>query len=125
MFFEKKHYTFAVVVYNQVNAKPENSILAKNIEALSQNSREIIGDVDIIARSHEVHYTLVNHGGEYTFKAEVDLCPYPVNIGGEAKCPRTSITVDFDCCIFVQAPTNGCEVYPTSCSSILEYYGVD
>ena len=26
---------FAVVVYNQVNAKPENSILAKNIEALS------------------------------------------------------------------------------------------
>ena len=28
---------FAVVVYNQVNAKPENSILAKNIEALSQN----------------------------------------------------------------------------------------
>ena len=28
---------FAVVVYNQVNAKPENSILAKNIEALSQS----------------------------------------------------------------------------------------
>ena len=26
---------FAVVVYNQVNAKPENPILAKNIEALS------------------------------------------------------------------------------------------
>ena len=29
--------TFAVVAYNQVNAKPENPILAKNIEALSQS----------------------------------------------------------------------------------------
>ena len=28
---------FSVMVYNQVNAKPENSILAKNIEALSQS----------------------------------------------------------------------------------------
>lgn len=28
---------FAVMVYNQVNAKPENTILAKNIEALSQS----------------------------------------------------------------------------------------
>ena len=27
--------TFAVVAYNQVNAKPENPILAKNIEALT------------------------------------------------------------------------------------------
>ena len=31
---------FAVVVYNQVNAKPENSILAKNIEALSSGENE-------------------------------------------------------------------------------------
>ena len=28
---------FSLMVYNQVNAKPENSILAKNIEALSQS----------------------------------------------------------------------------------------
>ena len=28
---------FSLMVYNQVNAKPENSILAKNIEALAQN----------------------------------------------------------------------------------------
>lgn len=35
--------TFAVVAYNQVNAKPGNSILAKNIEALSQS--EVIGSV--------------------------------------------------------------------------------
>ena len=36
---------FAVVVYNQVNAKPENSIIAKNIEALSQSEGIIIGPV--------------------------------------------------------------------------------
>ena len=33
----------AVMVYNHVNVKPANSILAKNIEALSQS--EVIGSV--------------------------------------------------------------------------------
>ena len=32
--------SLAVEVYNQVNAKPNNSILAKNIEALSQSEGE-------------------------------------------------------------------------------------
>ena len=34
-----------VMVYNQVNAKPENSIFAQNIEALSQSEGIIIGPV--------------------------------------------------------------------------------
>lgn len=50
--------TLAVVVHNQVNAKPDNSILAKNIEALSQSEG---------GGSTTVYFFRVDEDCEYTF----------------------------------------------------------
>ena len=114
---------FAVVVYNQVNAKPKNSILAKNIEALS--SGEMLDEVDIIARAYQVKYIIVNHGSKFSFAANADLvCPM-IGIGGAIECPHKEITIEFDCCNFTQHLTNGCSVYPLSCSTVLKQYGLD
>ena len=110
--------------YSGFTAKPKNSMLTKNIEALSQSSREMLDEVDIIARAYQVQYTIVNHGSVFSFEAKADIvCPM-IGVGGAIECPHKDITIKFDCCNFTQHLTNGCSVYPLSCSTVLKQYGL-
>ena len=71
---------FAVVVYNQVNAKPENTILAKNIEALSQSEG---------GGSAPIYFFRVDEDCEYLFTGKKGST-ISFSIGGKS----VSITLD-------------------------------
>ena len=111
--------TYTAFSYKTTSMSP---LTKANLEALT--SREMIENVDKIAYAYSVHYTLVNHGTKFTISGQA--CPNPyIGIGGMVECPHREITVSFDCCNYLDTPTNGCQQFPTSCSSILKSYGIE
>ena len=86
---------FAVVVYNQVNAKPDNSLLAKNIEALT--SGEGGSGVNPCPDPYDVYnYMLkfIQSRAEFTVDAngEITIAGKKIKIGGAAVGAKVSVT---------------------------------
>ena len=107
-----------VKAYNYYSMSP---LMRANLEALSHVE---IDEVLLESHAYKEHITVVLHGDQYTFKGSV--CPKVIELGNSYTCTHNTVERSFDCCNYLSSPTNGCDVFPTSCSAILrEKYGIN
>ena len=105
-----------VKTYNYYSMPP---LMRANLEALTQDEN----DINIIIYPLKQHIVVVQHGDQFVMKGSV--CPLYAEFGGSYTCTHNTIEYSFDCCMYMNTPTNGCDVFPTACTAVLrEKYGI-